>query len=269
MVMGITLHALPGMAHAASMVAIGYPFDTVKTRLQLQMHPTARSCIWDILTKEGAFAFYRGSALPICTLAVKRPVEFAVFEWFNTKMKDSRFAPVVGGALAGVLSAVVGCPFSVVKIQMQSTGKDVHPSVLQAARAVWRVAGARGFGQGVQASVYKEIPFATVYLGTYGNLRKSLPKSEWTPALAGGTASMVTWTLLQPLDTLKTVIQASVLNTDVRSTGWLQCLQDIVRKQGVRGLWAGWAAVAARSIPTSAVAMVAYERAREFAAAAR
>lgn len=255
---------LPGVAHAGSMVAIGYPFDTVKTRLQLQLHSTLRGCVWDMLSKEGPGAFYRGSVMPLCMLVVKRPVEFAVFEWFNAQFAGSRFAPVIGGALAGVVSAVTGCPFSVIKIQMQATRKDVHASFLQATRAVWQSTGARGFYQGVSASVYKEIPFATVYLGTYGNLRESLPKSSWTPALAGGAASMITWTLLQPLDTLKTVIQASVLSSGERETGYLQRLQDIVRTQGVRGLWAGWAAVALRSIPTSAVAMLAYERTRAF-----
>lgn len=258
---------LPGMAHAGSMVAIGYPFDTVKTRLQLRMHSTLRGCCWDMITKEGGLAFYRGAAMPLFTLAAKRPAEFAVFEWFNAQVKDSRWAPVLGGALAGVVSAVLGCPFSVIKIQMQSTGKDVHASMLQATRAVWQSAGLRGFTQGISASVYKEIPFATVYLGTYGNLRESLPQSEWKPALAGGAASLATWSLLQPLDTLKTVIQASVLNSDERSTSWLQRVQSIIKTRGMLGLWAGWSAVATRAIPTSAVAMLAYEKTRAFTGA--
>lgn len=243
---------LPGAAHSITTISVGYPFDTVKTRLQLRLHQSMRSCVWEMLRREGLTSFYRGAAMPLCTLVAKRPIEFAVFEAFNARFSGSRFAPVLGGCLAGATAAAIGCPFSVVKIQMQATGKDVHASVREVISAVWRSCGMKGFYRGLLASVYKEVPFATVYLGAYGNLREALPKAYWSTAVAGGTASMITWTLLQPLDTLKTVIQAKVLNVAEPDVRWSEEARRIASTRGVRGLWAGWGPVALRALPTSA-----------------
>lgn len=250
---------LPGAAHSLSTIIVGYPFDTVKTRLQLGLHRSLRSCVWEMLQKEGLGSFYRGSAMPLCTLVAKRPLEFAVFEWFNARFRGSRSAPVLGGCLAGICAAAIGCPFSVVKIQMQATSKEVHASFWEAISAVWRSRGMQGFYRGLLASVYKEVPFATVYLGAYGNLREALPKAYWSTAVAGGSASLLTWTLLQPLDTLKTVIQAKVLHVAAPDVRWAEEARRIAFSRGFLGLWAGWGAVALRSFPTSATAMVAYE----------
>mmetsp|Transcript_138147 Transcript_138147/g.240292 ORF Transcript_138147/g.240292 Transcript_138147/m.240292 type:complete len:294 (-) Transcript_138147:85-966(-) len=253
---------LPGAAHSISTITVGYPFDTVKTRLQLGLHHSMRTCVWEMLRKEGLTSFYRGAAMPLCTLVAKRPLEFAVFEWFNARFRGSRFAPVLGGCLAGVTAAAIGCPFSVVKIQMQATRKEVHASVSAAITAVWRSCGMRGFYRGLLASVYKEVPFATAYLGIYGTLREALPKAYWSAAVAGGSASIMTWTLLQPLDTLKTVIQAKVLQVAEPDLRWTDEARRIAFTRGYLGLWAGWGPVALRSLPTSATAMVAYEWAR-------
>merc|ERR1712232_742121 len=115
-----------------------------------------------------------------------------------------------------------------------------------------------GFYRGFFVSVCKETPFASVYLGSYGNLREMLPKTNWSPAVAGGAASMITWTILLPLDTLKTVIQARVLQ-DCNPESVRQHLKSITRERGIGALWAGWAPVALRSLPSSAAAMLAYE----------
>ena len=81
--MDFALGLLPGVAHAVSTIVVGYPFDTVKTRLQTGMYkgewPIAR-CVRDTLRTEGAASFYRGCSVPMAALLLKRPVEFAIFE---------------------------------------------------------------------------------------------------------------------------------------------------------------------------------------------
>eukprot|EP00931_Biecheleriopsis_adriatica_P089309 TRINITY_DN63462_c0_g1_i1.p1 TRINITY_DN63462_c0_g1~~TRINITY_DN63462_c0_g1_i1.p1 ORF type:complete len:286 (+),score=42.22 TRINITY_DN63462_c0_g1_i1:24-860(+) len=256
---------LPGAAHAVAIIAVGHPFDTLKTRLQLGMQGSMSSCVWHTLQSQGVKGFYRGAAMPLTQLVVKRPFEFAIWEWFNAKFQGKSYAPALGGVIAGLTSAVLGCPFSVIKIQLQATSKDVHASVAQAAAAILKSRGILGFYRGFHISVYKETPFATVYLGTYGNLREMLPKTTWSPAVAGGVASMITWTVLLPLDTVKTIVQARVLEDSRPVSPWQQ-LTQIMRDRGIGGLWAGWAPVALRSLPSSAAAMLAYEWARDLTA---
>lgn len=262
---------LPGAAHSIALLSVGYPFDTVKTRLQLRLNSSMWACTAELVREQGPVALYRGAVMPLATLLVKRPLEFAVFEQFNQSFKGEVYAPLLGGCVAGAISAFAGCPFSVVKIQMQATGKDVHATVYDAGLAVWRARGVRGFYRGLRASLYKDIPFAGLYLGTYGHLREALPEllphlrsengrpSASLSAAAGATSSIATWTLLQPLDTIKTVIQADVLRGKGTEQSWVHRVADIARAHGFRGLWAGWGPTALRSVPSSACAMVAYE----------
>lgn len=252
---------LPGAAHSVAIIAVGHPFDTVKTRLQLGLQSDMMQCAWQTWQNQGISGFYRGAAMPLCQLIIKRPFEFAVWEWFNSKFSGKVYAPILGGCLAGLTSSAIGNPFSVVKIQLQATGKEEVFNVREAARSVWLSRGMFGFYRGFTISLYKEVPFAGVYLGTYGNLREALPKTKWSPAVAGAIASMLTWSVLLPLDTLKTVIQFRVLQDSKPLTVWQQ-LNTLIRDRGMSGLWAGWAPVAIRSLPSSAAAMMAYEWAR-------
>mmetsp|Transcript_44551 Transcript_44551/g.123398 ORF Transcript_44551/g.123398 Transcript_44551/m.123398 type:complete len:289 (+) Transcript_44551:87-953(+) len=258
------LTLLPGAVHSTSMVAMGHPFDTVKTRLQLKMHTSMVRCVLEAAKTDGLLSLYRGATMPLLQLACKRPFEFAAFEWFNARYRGRPGSSFGGGCLAGVVAAVLGCPFSVVKIQMQSRGREVHANSFQAVANVWRKAGAIAFYRGLKASVITKVPFSTLYLGMYGELRQAIPRTSWSPALAGGVASIVTWTLLQPLDTICTQIQSTVLRENAVARTWTGQVKHVVQTRGVLGLWAGWGPVALRALPTSAVAMLAYEWARSW-----
>lgn len=263
------LHFAPGAAHAVTTVAVGYPFDTVKTRLQLRLHPGMLSCAKSLISTDGPSALYRGAAMPLFSLVVKRPCEFVFFEWFNSRFSGLTGVSFVGGCFAGVIGAMVGCPFTVVKIQMQAFSSQVHSNTLHAICAVWQQRGFVGFYHGLYASVLMQVPYATVYLGTYGELRERLPKTSWCTAIAGGTASLTTCTLLQPLDTARTLIQARALDQQQASLAWGKQVALIVRQHGILGLWAGWGPAALRALPTSSAAMLVYERVRSLAASGK
>jgi len=262
------MHLLPGAAHAVTMVAVGYPFDTVKTRLQLRLHTTMVSCCQELVRNEGPLALYRGAAMPLASLVSKRPFEFAAFEWLNGRFREifgKNFlggfaASSVAGSVAGLLGAFIGCPFSVVKIQMQASGREVHATTCSAILTIWKSTGPLGFYRGLNASMIMQVPFAACYLGTYGKLRDTLPKKPLWTAVAGGAASLATCTMLQPLDTVRTMIQASATRSvEPKSLSWWPLVQQVVQERGALALWAGWGPAALRSLPTSAASMLVYE----------
>eukprot|EP00929_Paragymnodinium_shiwhaense_P091869 TRINITY_DN5174_c0_g1_i1.p1 TRINITY_DN5174_c0_g1~~TRINITY_DN5174_c0_g1_i1.p1 ORF type:complete len:300 (-),score=30.63 TRINITY_DN5174_c0_g1_i1:67-966(-) len=260
------LHLLPGTVQACSNIAVGYPFDTMKTRLQLKLHDGVFSGVRELVGKNGPLVLYRGCTMPLASLVCKRPFEFAAWEAFKKKYSDLPGASFIGGIIAGFIGAFMGCPFSVVKIQMQSRGSDTHRNTFEAIRTVWRSRGIFGFYWGLNASIIMQVPYASVYLGTYGKLRETFPQKAWGTAAAGGIASIVTWSSLQPLDTVRTTIQASTLEAgQTRSAAWLDTARKIVAERGVRGLWAGWTPVAMRAVPTSGFSMLAYETTRSLA----
>lgn len=82
--MDVALGFIPGVAHAGATIMVGYPFDTVKTRLQTGMYSSLRQCIADSTAKAGIASFYRGASVPLTSLLVKRPIEFYIFEELQT-----------------------------------------------------------------------------------------------------------------------------------------------------------------------------------------
>lgn len=255
---------VPGAAHALTTVVVGSPFDTVKTRVQVGMHSSPLQCAYSTVQQEGPLALYRGAWMPLVSLMVKRPFEFAAFEWCNEKFGSKTQGPFVGGFVAGVLSSCLGCPFNVVKVQMQANRQDVYRHTFEVLTDVWQRRGPVGFYRGFGASLIMSVPSTTFYLGAYGYLREALPSSKQNTAIAGMCASLCMWSCLLPLDNIKTNIQAKpFLTGDGAAYGWSRQLLEIVRgPRGVLGLWAGWSAVVIRAPLMSGVAMLAYEQAR-------
>lgn len=259
---------IPGAAHAVTSVSVGFPFDTVKTRMQVGMHTSTWKCFASTVKVEGPMALYRGVLPPLTSLVVKRPFEFAAFEWCNKQFGQRSKGPFIGGGVAGVLSSIIGCPFSVVKIQMQSTSEVLYKNTLEVIADVWRSKGVLGFYRGFSASLIMNMPSCTMYLGTYGTLREHLPQylpdSRFTPALAGMLASVSMWACLLPLDNVRTVMQAKSFKTNEPAKRWATHLMEIVASRGIRSLWAGLPAVCLRAPIASACAMVAYEQSRSY-----
>lgn len=204
--------------------------------------------------------------MPLMSLMVKRPFEFAAFEWCSRRYGSKETGPFVGGFVAGILSACLGCPFNVVKVQMQANRQDVYRHTLEVVADIWRSRGPSGFYRGLSASLIMSVPSTTFYLGAYGYLRQALPPSRWNTALAGMSASICMWSCLLPLDNVKTVIQAKSFRTDVGVVSWGRQFKENIRgPRGILGLWAGFSAVLLRAPLVSALCMVAYEQARTLA----
>ncbi|CAJ1349165.1 unnamed protein product [Effrenium voratum] len=258
---------LPGAAFACCNIFVGYPFDTVKTRLQLQLHPSSKHCLQE-LSRQGPLAFktalYRGASLPLCALVLKQPFEFAAFEYCARAGAGS----YCGGLLAGSVGALIACPFNMAKIWMQSqstrsgSSASVFQSLARLSPASSGFAALPAMRQAVKASIAFQVPYTTSFLGTYGTLREALGTSTASTAFSGATAALFTWAVVLPLDVLRTRVQAKAMAA-VESHGTVPRslateLMAVVRSNGVKGLWAGWGPISLRAI-TASVSMTAYE----------
>merc|ERR1719387_621735 len=221
-------------------------------------------CVRELFAKDGLRSLYRGSSVALSILSCKMALELSVFEWCSASFRATG-APFAGGLVGSVISTSLLCPLTVMKIQMQS---GMHASPGAAASAVWRACGIRGFFHGLPASFGIHVPFSTLFFGTYGLLRDALPHSAWAPALAGGAASVATWTVLQPLDTLRTISMSSAhrtrrIDASVPSaTSPSAFVRSLIQQVGVRSLWRGFGPVALRALPSSGSSMLVYEWAK-------
>ncbi|KAF9404134.1 hypothetical protein BGZ94_004345 [Podila epigama] len=77
--------------------------------------------------------------------------------------------------------------------------------------------------------------------------------------LSGGLCGVFSWLVVFPIDLVKSVIQKEVLATQPKYSGALDCARDIVRREGVRGLYRGLSVTCYRAIPIHSLNFLVYE----------
>ncbi|KAJ2861324.1 hypothetical protein FB639_005517 [Coemansia asiatica] len=175
----------------------GYPFDSLKTRMQTHDYPSLLACARRSIAEEGILGLYRGLLPPLITASAAKSMSFSVFE--RTKRWLQRHDPYrhsvnplglpdfqrrnvgsvavtagVSGSVSGAVIAALCCPLELIKVQMQLANllsKDVG-----AADAQKRAAGNAGSWQqhrqapswaGSNLSVCREIVRHKGVLGLY------------------------------------------------------------------------------------------------------
>ena len=175
----------------------------------------------------------------------------------SKKLSTSR--DFVAGCAAGVCSTFVGHPFDTVKVRLQmgAAGAGVTGPV---SCALWTVRreGTAGLFKGL-ASPMLTVPLVNaVVFGTYGHAKSTLqarhpdrPLSAMETCAAGAWAGLVNTAVVTPVELLKCRMQvAGDQPTGVRAE--LRALRRelgrVMQEDGLRGLWRGNVACAAREV---------------------
>ena len=121
-------------------VALGFPLDTIKTRMQAKKHANVVACVMDIYKTEGLRGFMRGCLAPLMSNTAVRTTSFTIYQKAKYRYSDAigritggdeplvvvnrpgsspSLATVAcfgaAGATAGSLSSLVACPFELAK----------------------------------------------------------------------------------------------------------------------------------------------------------
>ena len=244
----ITLYDLiPGASTAAGKILIGYPFDTIKTKVQTNFDTNYTKEFKNIIRHDGFFSLYRGFVMPLSMTMIKRGFQLAIFENLN-KNHSSLFA----GTFAGLLSSIISNPINTVKISMQSTNKSYYKNTADCMYKIYKKEGLSGFGKGFKINIIRDSLFSGLYLGTYGFLRDVFPKNSYYYSIAGILSSVVTWSILIPFDTYRSILQSPYNNNNLLSK----------IKHSPLLLWRGLVPMLIRTIPVTSVNMIVYEKVR-------
>jgi len=196
---------------------IGYPFDTVKTKLQTDpQNLSMLKAFRNIYEKDGVMSFYRGVTSPLIALTILNMMNFTSYAYFKNRIgiKDTynhgSFQPLIffAGAAAGPFAAFVSTPFELVKIQMQIS-KSYHNS-FQALRAILSQNGLKTLYRGHSINTLRECTFLGSYFLVYEHSRMILEKSissSFAIPFAGGISGALGWFISFPLDSVKANIQ--------------------------------------------------------------
>ncbi|KAF7289409.1 hypothetical protein HMN09_01334200 [Mycena chlorophos] len=209
------------IAGTAGLVA-GFPFDTVKVRLQtpeLSGHYAGSTlgAIATIVREERVLGLYKGIASPLLTVALMNGLVFASYNFFlrlqcpGSTDNASLSQITLAGVGSGIVSAVVTTPTELIKIrQQQCTGDTTARGV---AAEIIRAGGVRGLYRGAIATAGRDIGYGA-YFASYEATARMFSRPDetrqgWPVLLAGGVAGIIGWLATFPLDVVKTRIQGT------------------------------------------------------------
>ncbi|OTA95336.1 hypothetical protein M434DRAFT_393913 [Hypoxylon sp. CO27-5] len=187
---------------------------------------------------------------------------------------SSQARSFAAGGFGGVCAVIVGHPFDLVKVRLQTADKGVYSSAIDVVRkSVAREGLRRGLYAGVSAPLVGVTPMFAVSFWGY-DLGKQLVTTFSPPSPTGalsigqisaaGFFSAIPMTAITaPFERVKVILQVQGQRLkpgeEPKYKGGLDVVRQLYREGGVRSVFRGSAATLARDGPGSAAYFAAYE----------
>eukprot|EP00405_Crypthecodinium_cohnii_P015885 CAMPEP_0206455264 /NCGR_PEP_ID=MMETSP0324_2-20121206/21649_1 /ASSEMBLY_ACC=CAM_ASM_000836 /TAXON_ID=2866 /ORGANISM="Crypthecodinium cohnii, Strain Seligo" /LENGTH=326 /DNA_ID=CAMNT_0053925935 /DNA_START=140 /DNA_END=1120 /DNA_ORIENTATION=+ len=179
---------------------------------------------------------------------------------------------LLAGMASGVACKVIEYPFDTVKVLQQTNSG--YNGAWDCLKVTWRQGGIQAFYRGLTSPLLGAMAENATLFVSYGWAKKVLnvdedkatlanPVPVWK-YLAGGAASGVTVAfVLTPVELIKCRMQVqsglAATSTGKRYSGSLDCAKQILREEGLAGMWRGNGACLAREIPGNVAWFGCYE----------
>lgn len=273
-------------------VSCVFPIDLAKTRLQNQrvgseVYKSMLDCLRKVVTTEGFFGMYRGSAVNLLLITPEKAIKLTGNDLFrhllsvdsdgNTPNKSKLSLPreMLAGGGAGLCQIVVTTPMELLKIHGQDAGRTAangtknKPSALKVAMGLVKSKGILGLYKGASATILRDVSFSIVYFPMFAHLSSltvhnsntdpNLNSSFWMNFIAGSVAAGVSAVAVNPADVVKTRLQ--LLNTSPNETqysGVRHAFVDIYKKEGPTAFLKGAACRVMYIAPLFGIAQTVY-----------
>jgi solute carrier family 25 carnitine/acylcarnitine transporter 20/29 len=270
---------LAGWVGGAGIIAVGHPFDTIKTRLQAApelYNKGALDCLKSTIKKEGPLTLYKG-AIPLLTgIGPVFALYFAAYDSAERYIRKAKSIPagksltmpqiMLCGGATGVVGSLILGPAELLKVRQQTAfAKGLDGSTMAVFKTIAKE-GPMGFTKGLGATMYRDVPASMAWFGAYEMVKVAICKDPKKPAaleslFAGGCAGIANWLIALPMDTVKTQLQAA---TDGQKRSFGGVAAAIYSKGGVSAFYRGFVPVILRAFPANAACFACKEAAMKF-----
>uniref|UniRef100_H2ZQA8 Solute carrier family 25 member 48 n=1 Tax=Ciona savignyi TaxID=51511 RepID=H2ZQA8_CIOSA len=142
----------------------------------------------------------------------------------------------------------------------------LYAGPIECAGDIYRQHGLKGLYRGGAAMLMRDIPGYALYFIPYELIRAILTPENGRPGvasalLAGGLAGTLSWGLMNPMDTIKSRLQADIGVKTQKYEGVIHCLRSSYKSEGYSVLFRGMGMNALRGFPQSAALFFGYETA--------
>ncbi|KAB8072424.1 mitochondrial carrier domain-containing protein [Aspergillus leporis] len=259
-----------GACAGATEITITYPFESAKTRAQLERRVPAEKLP---AVKPGIKGWYAGYAATVTGTTVKAAVQFSSFHIYRSALAGpngelSTAASIIAGFGAGVTEAVLAVtPAEAIKtkiIDARKVGNTQMSTTIGAVVGILRQHGPAGFFSALGPTILRQSSNAavkfTVYSELMGAARRYFGKEvhPLVSTLVGSATGVCCAWSTQPLDVIKTRMQS--LQARQLYGNAFRCASIILRQEGIGVFWSGvWFRTARLSL-TSAIMFPVYEK---------
>jgi solute carrier family 25 carnitine/acylcarnitine transporter 20/29 len=273
---------ISGAIAGATSLLVVYPADTIRTRLQTQKGYTGVvDCFQQTLSKEGPLAFYKGMLVPFIAQGCYKAVIFGTVHHLGRyltrptdpqeqqpRRKLTLTQTYACGTIGGMVNSFLATPVELVRnrLMVNRNNNDPNATVRSVVKSCIAKDGFFGLWKGITPCMVRDGLGAGGYI--LGNhvatkfLNKHTPLDPGpTQIFAGMFAGMSYWTFALPIDRVKSIIQTQtsgvagtqgVVGEGKVITNPIILFLEILKTQGVRGLYRGLAVGWGRGIPGGA-----------------
>ncbi|KAI5950726.1 hypothetical protein KGF54_003800 [Candida jiufengensis] len=234
------------IAYGSSLVStfVGFPLDTIKVRMQTHKEFTSYyDCIKKTFAKEGIKGFFRGVWAPLISTSFSKSLSVSIYSYtkpyiynglfnnsFYRDIKEDhpfiRNLPVcfLSGLIAGGCVSIFACPFEFIKVYAQLeklVGNKVgaklnNTSTIQIMRNIIKYKGLLGLYSGFKLHLLRDSVSTGIYYSFYESVKLLLSGTQSSPfaiLIAGGLSGVLSWIIIFPVDTAKSLIQNEVVKS--------------------------------------------------------
>ncbi|KAF0717892.1 Aste57867_2033 [Aphanomyces stellatus] len=251
------------------------PLDVVKILFQVQQGGgSIRHTFSQLYQTHGVRGFWKGNLAGCCRLGPYSAIKFCVFEQLHSTSESAAAVRAFNGAIAGLVATIAVYPMELVRTRLIAMKNTT--SIVNEYFRVLRTEGICGLYRGCLSGLVGAIPFEGIQFASYEYGKSFVTEHRWPasrwPAdkasldtvdhlVLGGFSGAVAQTVAYPFDTIKKRLQLQAAN-HVAKNGMIDCFYQIVRTDGVRGLYRGSVPNMVRLLPYSAVMFASYEAAK-------
>ncbi|XP_004932792.1 mitochondrial thiamine pyrophosphate carrier-like [Bombyx mandarina] len=247
-----------------------------------------------IFKNEGITAFWQGHNVGQIHSMISLTCQFFVYEVStkavavsNVHNRYKPFLVFMCGVLAGGSTALLVSPLEVIRVR-QMLNKSQYKGIINGAREVYKTRGILSFYEGVNASLLQMGPSVGIGFAVFNfvqplvlarmhNCDRGHCKSgrhHYNPehvllasTIAGSASGFVSKSVTYPFDLAKRRMQISsyrsvnqpVSKELMKCTSLSDCLVNMYREDGIRGMFRGWKITIYKAQITSIVSFTSYE----------
>ncbi|XP_029164945.1 mitochondrial basic amino acids transporter-like [Nylanderia fulva] len=165
------------------------------------------------------------------------------------------------GCLGGCAGIMVGYPLDTVKVHMQTQDccNPKYRGTWDCLRTLFAKESVSGLYRGMTSPLAGVAVVNAIVFGVYGHTQRHLSEPDRLSAhfLAGASAGLAQTPVSSPIELAKTRLQLQ--SSSGNSSGPMQCLRNIYKREGYRGVFKGLSITFLREGPSYGVYFATYE----------